>query len=185
MGVDPTMKLLLPVKDAPPRYDITVRLSPQKSVVYRTRELIDQESASSLCGRGTRVWDVALVDGGVVKHDEGGVLEDYWVDADRMREREILDQIRQSGLDSELQTALDTYLLTVVAQGDVFVGDDVDNTRQVMTRGVPPSEVSRFNLRLPLCSTETSNSQKTRDSVLLQLRDRNGSKLRKGDRLSC
>ena len=115
LGLDPTMKMLLPVGDGPPTYDMTVRVSAEETIVYRTRELIDQENATSLRGRGTRVWDVVLVEDGVANADDSGVLKDFWVDADRTREGEILNNIRNSGLEPELQAALDAHLLTVVA----------------------------------------------------------------------
>ena len=70
LGLDPTMKMLLPVGDGPPTYDMTVRVSAEETIVYRTRELIDQENATSLRGRGTRVWDVVLVEDGVKNVEE-------------------------------------------------------------------------------------------------------------------
>ena len=145
LGLDPTMKMLLPVGDGPPTYDMTVRVSAEKSVVYRTRELINQDNATSLRGRGTRVWDVILVEDGVEKLDQCGVLKDYWVDSDRTREGDALAQIIAADTTQELED----HLLTVLAHGDVFIDEQVDNTRQIMTRGVDPPVGTRFNLRLP------------------------------------
>ena len=146
LGLDPTMQMLLPVGDAPPTYDITVRVSAEKSVVYRTRELINQDNATSLRGRGTRVWDVILVEDAMEKPDQSGVLKDYWVDSDRTREGDALAQIITADTTQELEG----YLLTVLAHGDVFIDEQPDNTRQITTRGVDPPVGTRFNLRLPV-----------------------------------
>lgn len=148
LGFDPTMKLLLPVQGQPV-YDITVQVSEMESLVYRTKELVNQDNAAVIRGRGTRVWYVVLLKNGAEVPEETGVLKDSWVDPNRQREGAILEQIRNTEVAEEEKADFDSSFLTVIAHGDVLINGSVENTRSLMTSGAIPPSNSHLDLRIP------------------------------------
>lgn len=134
VGWDTTMKLLA-VPDSSPiqelMYDITVRAA-SGNVVYRTKRLINDIGARSIRGRGTRVWEANKVTDGAVTGDPVA-LKDSWVDADRMREADILQRLKSAGTGEDFDFVFSNTTLGVECYGDVFIDDRPDHTRQTHT----------------------------------------------------
>ena len=125
LGWDPTM---VPVPGFRDQFDITVHCKGGPAKVFRTLELLSQEGASALHGRGTRVWKVKekLGDG---KFGTECVLKDVWADDDRDREDVIMQKMLES-IESEIERkVVEGCLLTITCAGDVIVNDVVDQTR--------------------------------------------------------
>lgn len=131
-------------------YDVTIRESETKEHIYRTTELINDDATANLRGRGTRVWKMAQVMNGKVNEDVGGVMKDYWIDEDRTREGDILQELRQLYSNHDDEDLFNSLFLTVVAHGDVYIDDNLDNTRHLMTRGVAPPDCDRPENRFAL-----------------------------------
>lgn len=106
LGWDDTIKLTKPLdlKEAnseQPSWDITVRRQGTKEcTVYRTKRVISNFAADAIRGRGTRVWEVVQLDEKQNEIDEVLVLKDSWIDADRLREGDILHKIHNSHPDN-------------------------------------------------------------------------------------
>ena len=135
-------------------YDILVHdaKSPNSEpLVFRTDGLINDDGAKSPLGRGTRVWRVKrLVNGEPDDSALGRVLKDSWVDEDRDREGEILEQILDTpGLDDLVQQALAELFLTQVVSGDVVIDGKPDSTRDFLdgVTDIPAERV--FPLTVP------------------------------------
>lgn len=102
-------------------FDIEVRTEAE-TLVYRTVEILSNYSAESPLGSGTRVWSAQLlVDG--EPSGELVAIKDMWIDVDRPREGDILRSIRSSMQAKGKQEVFDTYFLTVLHDGDVYVRD--------------------------------------------------------------
>lgn len=120
---------------AAPQYDIAVFVSPKEKRWYRTQRLVSNIGAEAARGRGTRVWEVALLDERNEPTGHPRVLKDCWIDDDRTREGEIIRQIRLSAKTEEHERAFKDYLLTVECHGDVFIGEHKDQTHSLIRRG--------------------------------------------------
>ncbi|KAI0689963.1 hypothetical protein BC835DRAFT_217918 [Cytidiella melzeri] len=173
LGIDTTMTMVAAEETKIPTYDITVRVvettgEGQNKVetvedrVFRTKYLINGDGAKSLRGRGTRIWKVQEVEGGEEDADSSGVLKDVWVDEDRQREGDILEEIRdQPNLNDTDSEELKRLLLTPIARGDVFIDGVCDDTRTLITRGATiPENSKRFHLDIPL-SHQPSHARTT------------------------
>lgn len=156
LGIDPTMTLVSVTENQKPVYDVMVHVSQTKTVVCRTTNLLDQESAAAFRGRGTRVWDVNVTIDGVA---HTGVLKDFWVDSDRMREGEILEKIRETQVPENDRDDFDATFLHVLAHGDVLIDGVADDTRAVITRNARPPSDKRFNLHMPQSRPIITNSR--------------------------
>ncbi|EED77333.1 predicted protein [Postia placenta Mad-698-R] len=125
-------------KEGKPRLDIDVRDQNGTVVRYRTIRWLSDDGANDLRSRGTRVWEVCILD----KNKEGVdrfALKDQWIDADRQREGMIIEQLRNANADKQTKDAIHQSLLTVEHHGDVYVEGMLDHTRSLMARdGVPP-----------------------------------------------
>jgi hypothetical protein len=179
LGVDTTM-VPLNIENAdekPLTYDITVRTvshsdgkADTEEVVFRTTELINDDGAAAVRGRGTRVWDVQRMKDGQTVRGATGVLKDSWVDTTRDREEVILRKIKyNSGLpEQDDRDLLDDLFLTPTASGDVFIGGVADQTPSLSaTAGtclrfllqVPEDENARAYFTLPSELSNFSASQ--------------------------
>ncbi|KAI0086085.1 hypothetical protein BDY19DRAFT_996268 [Irpex rosettiformis] len=157
-------------------YDIVLHHDPVEGgreeadpIVVRTVYLINDDGVKYPLGRGTRVWRVdRLVHGRVDESAPGRVLKEGWVDEDREREGNILEQIKnQPGViaDDDLKLAFDGLLLTPVASGDVMIGDHPDSTRGLITRGADiPDTAEMFSLKVP-DSHQPSHTARGTDSA--------------------
>lgn len=147
--------------ESPFQYDITVRdKDTEEDRVYRTEELISDVGADHIRGRGTRVWKVheVLADGGLSSNLR--VLKDAWIDSDRMREGQIMDEILSSTDDPEKKAQLEAILLTKETHGDVYVDGVADHTIEGPSREkyIKNNEVN-FSLKhvSPNASAETAS----------------------------
>ena len=134
-------------------YDILVHdaKSPNSEpLVFRTDGLINDDGAKSPLGRGTRVWRVKrLVDGEPDASARGRVLKDSWVDDDRDREGEILEQILDTpGLSVTTQRTLAELFLTQVVSGDVVIDGEPDRTRGFLDGATDIPAANLFPLRV-------------------------------------
>lgn len=140
-----------------PQYDIVVvqtrqdPLAPIVSKTYRTLRLISGIGAETIRGRGTRVWEVQEVKCGKVDRSKNYVLKDVWVDTDRMREGNVVTEIRKDAaqlMDANEKQALLDCLLKTSFDGDVLLSDGaVDCTISGRKRGRHISKNDeRFNL---------------------------------------
>ncbi|KAI0093431.1 hypothetical protein BDY19DRAFT_923656 [Irpex rosettiformis] len=155
LGADPTMTLVKASTTGECIYDITVHDVKGKSegekpvpIVFRTAGLINDDGTKSPLGRGTRVWRVRrLVDGKPDATAPGRVLKDSWVDEDREREGNILQQIiGQPDISDTVRKALVALFLTAVAFGDVVIGGCPDGTRSLITRGADVPDTNMFSM---------------------------------------
>lgn len=94
VGFDPTMTLLKQ-EDGTARYDILVRSETGEEQLYRTLELLHNQGAEYLVGRGTRVWKAVKIENGE-EVGEPVVLKDAWVDHHRKREGTINSSTQES-----------------------------------------------------------------------------------------
>ena len=128
LGYDPTITRVL--VDDQPQYDIQV-----VDKVYRTTDVLSNFGADAIIGRGTRVFKV------YDKEDPNKtprVLKDAWVEVDRSREGQILEnlfaKIKSEGGEDKLRDAKQ-YFLTSVTWGDVEIKGALDNTKELIMRG--------------------------------------------------
>ncbi|OSD06923.1 hypothetical protein PYCCODRAFT_1431118 [Trametes coccinea BRFM310] len=148
-GWDPTIvrvRVAQPVRmGAKPKfkyqYDITVHSVDKngriKNVVYRTESLLSQVAADEL-GRGSRVWTARRIATGTVRKSPKEtaplvVIKDYWVEPDRKREGDIVNQLRQRAseeieADEEKEAFLE-HIPSIVHHGDVLISGSHDQTR--------------------------------------------------------
>lgn len=170
LGWDPTMRLVKDSKrtvqydgNGAPRYDITVRVSDTKHVVYRTVKVLSDIGANAMQGRGTRVWEARQIVNGEERGDSVA-LKDSWIDSDRDREGTVFQALRDSNTTKKFQKRLDRHFLTVLCQGDVYVHGEQDHTRDLMTQGVEiPSGCAKLqNSPLPGTSVKRQVHTKSR-----------------------
>jgi hypothetical protein len=134
LGWDPTMiRRLCPVTRKV-QYDITVHPEGAQPIAYRTKTVLSDIGAEALRGRGTRVWKAVklLQEAGgvdVIEDVHPVVIKDSWVDNDRKREGQILEEIRASAESESVEREfLDQHLLTVLSYGDVLIKGQADTT---------------------------------------------------------
>ncbi|KAF9802212.1 hypothetical protein IEO21_09942 [Rhodonia placenta] len=167
-GWDPTMQYvrkkngtddeLEPDLKGKPRLDIDVQDQNGTVVRYRTIRWLSDDGANGLRGKGTRVWEVCILN-----NDEEGAdrfaLKDQYIDADRQREGMIIEQLRNANADKQTKDSIHQSILTVEHHGDVYVEGMLDHTRSLMTRnGVPPI-YNRFKLQqIPEDGVEENNT---------------------------
>ncbi|KAI0916700.1 hypothetical protein AcV5_003114 [Taiwanofungus camphoratus] len=170
LGWDPTMRLVKDSKrtvqydgNGAPRYDITVRVSDTKHVVYRTVKVLSDIGANAMQGRGTRVWEARQIVNGEERGDSVA-LKDSWIDSDRDREGTVFQALRDSNTTKKFQKRLDRHFLTVLCHGDVYVHGEQDHTRDLMTQGVEiPSGCAKLqNSPLPGTSVKRQVHTKSR-----------------------
>ncbi|EED84040.1 predicted protein [Postia placenta Mad-698-R] len=133
-----------------PRLDIDVQDGNGKVVRYRTTKWLSDDGANGLRGRGTRVWEVCILDKGGEGVDRFA-LKDQWIDHDRLREGMIIHQLRNATTSDATPDAtkriIEQSLLTVEHHGDVYVEGMLDHTRNLMTRNGRPHPYTRFKLQ--------------------------------------
>lgn len=129
-----------------PTWDITVRNHDDKTTtIYRTQKVISNFAADAIRGRGTRVWLVKKLDESGEEVGDPLVLKDSWIDADRIREGEILRKLR----DHDASAALDKYLLNTENWGDVYIEGSQDHTVTLLRKGADlPEADSVLTIRL-------------------------------------
>ncbi|KAF9810535.1 hypothetical protein IEO21_06858 [Rhodonia placenta] len=132
-------------EDNSPRVDIFVRDKDGKESWYRTNKLISDFGADGLRGRGTRVWKAKklVVDESTGEKKEEGpdvVIKVSYIDDDRQREGSILAQIYDFLVAIKKESFYERCFLSVITHGDVYVHGRLDQTRQLMTRGLPIPE---------------------------------------------
>jgi hypothetical protein len=143
--------------EKPLTYDITVRTvshsdgnADTEEVVFRTTELINDDGAAAVRGKGTRVWDVQRTKDGQIIPGATGVLKDSWVDSTRDREDKILQQLK---IGSELIAQGDEDeqsdpFLTSMASGDVYIEGVADQT-PLLLGGDESTKYTSFLLQVP------------------------------------
>ncbi|KAI0093413.1 hypothetical protein BDY19DRAFT_1045616, partial [Irpex rosettiformis] len=114
------------------------------------------------CARCQRVR--RLVDGIPDATSPGRVLKDSWIDEDREREGDILQQITgQPDISDTMRKALVMLFLTLVACGNVFIEGRPDGTRSLITRGahVPDTNIFSLNVfgHIPSHTQHTTSSE--------------------------
>lgn len=126
-------------------FDITVRSDDGRVSIYRTLEVMSTSGSKALHGRGTRVWKaVPLLDG---KADgDPVVLKDVWMDHGEQPEGAKIEAIRTAERKTEFDDFVDRLFLTVKQAGNVFVGDNLDRTRDLVTED-RPSTASPFDAK--------------------------------------
>jgi hypothetical protein len=141
LGWDPTIvRRLCPVTHKV-QYDITVHPDGAQPITYRTKQVLSDIGAEALRGRGTRVWKAVKLlqdigDMEVTEDVHPVVIKDSWVDNDRKREGQILEEIRASAENGSVERDfLDQHLLTVLSYGDVLVEGQADTTDALHRRG--------------------------------------------------
>ena len=94
--------------------------------------MLSDRGASSLLGRGTRVWKaVRIVDG--LECGDPVALKDAWVEGSRVREGENNERLKQSRVFVESEASFRSHFLTVECHGDVLVAGAQDCTAQLFT----------------------------------------------------
>ncbi|EED78588.1 predicted protein [Postia placenta Mad-698-R] len=169
-GWDPTMRYVRKKngkndeleldKEDKPRLDIDVRDQNGTVVRYRTIRWLSDDGANDLRSRGTRVWEVCILD----KNKEGVdrfALKDQWIDADRQREGMIIEQLRNANADKQTKDAIQQSILTVEHHGDVYVEDILDHTHSLMARDdVPPMHSGSKLQQIPEDEVEETTTTK-------------------------
>ena len=130
LGFDPTMAPITQ-PDGSLQYDITVRSEAGDEQVYRTRKLLSSNVADRITGRGTCIWEVIRLEKGVEVGDSA-VLKEAWVDEYRLREGNIIAQIRKCAVDDATKSDVQKVLLMVLTHGDVAVEGLRDCTRTMV-----------------------------------------------------
>ncbi|EKM54135.1 uncharacterized protein PHACADRAFT_209951 [Phanerochaete carnosa HHB-10118-sp] len=115
---------------------IAVRNLDGTATYYHTKRVISNIGTDAVRGRGTRVWEVRRLDDRGKELPTPLVLRDGWRDADRPSEGTILNAIRgNTDLSEDIHELLEQHFLHVEAEGNVYVGDIPDHTRDVMLKG--------------------------------------------------
>ncbi|KAJ3013112.1 hypothetical protein NUW54_g1680 [Trametes sanguinea] len=146
-GWDPTIvRVLVAQQGGEPiyPYDITVHSVSEdgriEQVVHRTETLLSQVSADGIMGRGSRVWTAHRVITGTGKKarlDERlVVLKDFWIDSDRKREGNIVNNLRKKAhesiaLSNEQKKLFLEHIPTILHHGDVLISGSPDQTRSL------------------------------------------------------
>ncbi|KAF5386289.1 hypothetical protein D9757_008620 [Collybiopsis confluens] len=178
LGWDPSIQYL-PESSPARQYMITV--DGQK---FTTVKNLADYSADSLVSRATRVW--------LVKDEEAKelVLKDVWIDADRLPEHNIRENLlndvkEKQGL--EAYQALMNYMLTPHAFERMKTSGIDDTTLRMMNNQNPPTS-SAFDLAIPTlvdpksCSLHPSDSMSqsylsgTPTHTVIQIESRDSSK---------
>lgn len=141
------------------QYDIAVRsLDGGKVTWYRTERLLANIGADAARGRGTRVWEVRRLDMAGNPVGPSRVLKDCWVDDDRKREGTTLAEIRASAETEEHKKAFTEHFLTVECHGDVYIGNEEDNTHSLHRRNqTVPQDLDLYQLQLPPPKSSTAD----------------------------
>lgn len=129
---------LLMQDDGAAQYNILVRSETGEEQAYRTLELLYEQGAEYLVGRGTRVWKALKIENGE-EVGEPVVLKDAWVDHHREREGTINSRVRESAITRNHRDVFDMGLLTILSHGDVFVAAAPDRTPW-LPQGSDPSD---------------------------------------------
>lgn len=171
LGWDPTMTLVHG-PGGKPQYNIQAISSKTATpVVYRTVRLISNVGTCLLRGRGTRVWEVRMLDANNEPTGPPRALKDSWPDADRPREAGVLAQVLQD-MGPEEPSVRD-FFLTVEAAGDVSISGTVDCTlpeedRERLYSRTDGQQPRRFDL-LQIDNGERAAAQ--RDKLYKSLED--------------
>lgn len=148
LGFDPTITPVWNTNAGNNRqYEITVRSRDGTTSSFLTEHLISNIGAEAVRGRGTRVWKVRkLVDG--VPSGDPMVLKDCWIDHDRKREGDILDQLRSSAQNDTHKAIFSKHFLTVNCHGDVYVDSQLDNTKTLLRQDTDiPEDLGWYQLK--------------------------------------
>ncbi|GJE97380.1 hypothetical protein PsYK624_135970 [Phanerochaete sordida] len=137
LGWDPTIRRVSDstVKSPDIVYDIDVGEN-----TYRTQRLISNLGAEAPRGRGTRVWEVRLLDADKQPTGPPLVLKDSWGDSDRRSEFDILHDIRNSGSPS-LRKTICKYFVEAIDHWDVQIAGKDDHTHVIKKDGTRPEAV--------------------------------------------
>lgn len=124
-------------------YKINVRTADGSIRSFKTKRLLSDSGAKPVRGHGTRVWAVQEIENGEVSGPIM-VLKDCWINSDRRREgsttREIVSKIEDGG-------DVRQHFLTVIVDGDVYVGDRPDYTHTIRHGRVLPANLSHLSIR--------------------------------------
>jgi hypothetical protein len=135
LGWDPTIHHSVSA-DSLVRYKITVHQRDTNDKVigisYLATELLYDSGAEAIRGRGTRVFEAYRLEGD--KQVGAPVaIKDVWVDDDRPREGITLAGLLEDASEDD-KPLVKQYFLTVLSEGDVRIGNKVDNTRDLIMR---------------------------------------------------
>lgn len=135
LGFDPTVTRI-PRSGCTTQYDITVLTAGGEERVFRTITALGGTGERHLTGRGTRVWKAVEIRDGT-EIGEPVALKDCWVDDHRPREGAIYANVRKSASTDQEKRDLDNVLLSVLAEGDVYVNCALDYV-PILDDGQPP-----------------------------------------------
>lgn len=131
LGWDPTMTRISP-RDCTDGVQYHIQC---EGSTYRTIRLISNVGAEALRGRGTRVWEVRELNADGEEDPTPLVLKDSWVDAERKREGNIMDELSKAADANGKKTAFDLYFLKVKTFADVLIDGQLDHTHTLIRRG--------------------------------------------------
>lgn len=122
--VEKTLSYPTSSKDAgvsrnPSRYIINVRVDEQVTRRFITTTPISLQGAVGIRGRGTRVWKAHEI----INEKEGDqevAVKDYWIDANREREGDIVKDIIATAPNEACRTLLKNHIVDVLCHGDVY-----------------------------------------------------------------
>lgn len=127
---------------------------------FRTTKLLNDLGARTIRGRGTRVWEVnkVTVTQKRTRHTSESLgpsvaLKDSWVDADRLREAEVLDKLEQPSTSRPFKYAMKTHVISIECYGGVEIDGQPDHTRALHTNGRAIPFLSSTLPRLPFISS--------------------------------
>ncbi|KIM78346.1 hypothetical protein PILCRDRAFT_11323 [Piloderma croceum F 1598] len=101
-------------------------------ISYLTTRLLYDSGAEALRGRGTRVFEAYRLEGD--KQVGAPVtIKDVWVDDDRQREGTTIACLLEEASEDD-KPLVKQYFLTVLSEGDVRIGNKVDDTRELIMR---------------------------------------------------
>lgn len=156
-------------------YDIQVRHAggdgSTRYTSFRTDDLIAGVSAEAIRGRATRVWGGRELDNKTVLTKNAIVIKDIWIDSNRSREGDILDELRKDAAAAEnkdLIKNIEAHFLHVQCHGDVWVDDHPDTTLAMRRGARLPDDVEFYQITQKLGSSdEVDTHNAPRGSIIL------------------
>lgn len=110
----------IPPKLVLPQYRISVYVDEQVTRRFITICPISISGADGILGRGTRVWAAReLLENGELS-DDVVAIKDYWIDADREREGDVVQSILDAAPDEAGRATLMNHIVHILCHGDVY-----------------------------------------------------------------
>lgn len=103
-----------------PQYEIDVRVDERVTRRFITTCPLSISGADGILGRGTRVWAARELLQGGEQSEDVVAIKDYWIDADREREGDIVKSIMDAAPDEAGRAILKDHIVDVLCHGDVY-----------------------------------------------------------------